>query len=292
MADPVTISSGALRATVAPLGAELVSLTDAAGRELMSDGDPAFWSGRAPVLFPIVGRLNGDRYRIDGTEYALPQHGFARRMDFAVAAQGDDHVRFRLTDTPATHEVYPFAFVLEMDFALEGTALAMTATITNPGAVPLPASFGYHPAFAWPLPYGGTKDEHRIVFAEAEPAPIRAIAPGGTIAAEPVASPVTGRTLTLSDDLFANDALIWDRLESRSLHYGAVDGATLEIDFPDTEWLGLWTKPGASFLCIEPWAGMADPADFDGEFRDKPGVFEIAPGASRVFRMMVRLAEN
>ena len=291
MADPVTISSGALSATVAPLGAELVSLTDAAGRELMSDGDPAFWSGRAPLLFPIVGRLNGDRYRIDGAEYTLPQHGFARRMDFAVTAQSEDHVRFRLTDNPATRAVYPFAFVLEMDFALEAAALTMTATITNPGAVPLPASFGYHPAFAWPLPYGAAKEEHRIVFDQDESAPIRVIAEG-LIAPETVASPVEGRTLALSDALFADDALIWDRLESPSLHYGAVDGATLEIAFPDTEWLGMWTKPGAAFLCIEPWAGMADPQGFDGDFRDKPGVFEIAPGASRVFRMMVRLAEN
>ena len=289
--DPITIASGALRATVAPLGAELVSLTDAAGRELMSDGDPAFWSGRAPLLFPIVGRLNGDRYRIDGAEYTLPQHGFARRMDFAVAAQGEDHVRFRLTDTPATHEVYPFAFVLEMDFALEGAALTMTATITNPGAVPLPASFGYHPAFAWPLPYGAAKAEHRITFEQDEPAPIRAIA-GGLIAAETRATPVEGRTLALSDALFADDALIWDRLESRHLHYGPADGPALEIAFPDTEWLGLWTKPGAAFLCIEPWAGMADPHGFAGDLRDKPGVFEIAPGASRIFRMMVRLAEN
>ena len=291
MADPVTISSGALSATVAPLGAELVSLTDAAGRELMSDGDPAFWSGHAPVLFPIVGRLNGDVYRLDGAGYTLPQHGFARRMDFAVAAQGEDHVRFRLTDSPASHAVYPFAFVLEMDFALEGAALTMTATIANPGTVPLPASFGYHPAFAWPLPYGAAKAEHRITFEQDEPAPIRAIA-GGLIAAETRATPVEGRTLALSDALFADDALIWDRLESRRLHYGPADGPALEIAFPDTEWLGLWTKPGAAFLCIEPWAGMADPHGFAGDLRDKPGVFEIAPGASRIFRMMVRLAEN
>ena len=289
--DPVTITSGTLTATIAPLGAELLHLTDAAGRELMSDGDTAFWSGHAPLLFPIVGRLNRDRYRIDETEYTLPQHGFARRMDFAVAAQGDDHVRFRLTDNPKTHEVYSFAFVLEMDFALEGAALTMTATITNPGAVPLPASFGYHPAFAWPLPYGAAKEAHRIVFDRDEPAPIRAIAEG-LIAAETVGTPVERNTLALSDDLFARDALIWDRLESRSLRYGPANGPALEIAFPDTEWLGLWTKPGAGFLCIEPWAGMADPEGFTGDFRDKPGVFEIAPGASRIFRMMVRLAEN
>ncbi|MBB5684053.1 aldose 1-epimerase family protein [Sphingobium boeckii] len=289
--ESVIITSNGLTAKIARLGAELVSLRDPQHRELMSDGDPAYWTGRAPILFPIVGRLDGDRYTLDGDRYALPQHGFARRTEFAIAEQGESHVRLRLTDSPVTRVAYPFAFVLEMDFLLDGATLTMAATIRNPGLVPLPASFGYHPAFAWPLPYEAARTGHRIVFEADEAADILAITSDGLIDGKRP-SPVEGDTLRLSDDLFAHGALIWNTLDSRSLRYGPPAGPALEMDFPDTEWLGVWTKPGAGFVCIEPWAGMADTLGYHGDFRDRPGVFEIAPGSSRTFRMTVRLAEN
>lgn len=294
MADcgSVTISSGDLTARIAPLGAELVSLTDAAGRELMNSGDPAYWTGRAPLLFPIVGRVRDDRYRIGTASYSLPQHGFARHMDFALLAHEPASAHFRLVDTPESRAAYPFAFQLDMMFALEGNSLAMTATISNPGADTLPASFGYHPAFAWPLPYGADREDHRITFERDEPAPICAITDDALISSEKLPSPVKGRVLGLNDALFERDALVWDTLSSRRLRYGAATGPALEIAFPDTEWLGIWTKPGAPFVCVEPWAGMADPADFTWDFSQKPGIFEIAAASARSFRMTVALVEN
>lgn len=288
MTDRVVIASDRLTAEVAPLGAELQSLRDGEGRELMSDGDPAFWSGRAPLLFPIVGRLNGDTYRVDGRDHAMPKHGFARRSPFELVEQGETRVRFRLTDSAGTRDAYPFAFALDMAFALDGGTLWMTATIANRGDGVMPASFGFHPAFAWPLPYGDARGDHRIVFAEDEPAELCAITPDGLIAPGPRRTPVKGKVLTLADDLFASDALVWRDLRSRSLTYGG-DGAVLRIAFPDTPWLGIWTKPGARFVCVEPWAGMADPEGFAGDFTAKPGVFALAAGDSRAFRMIVTL---
>jgi galactose mutarotase-like enzyme len=150
----IEIAGDGLSATINPFGAELVSLRDAEGRELMTDADPAFWTGHAPILFPIVGRLNGDVLRVDGAEYPMKQHGFARRMAFAVTEHDADRAAFRLTDNPDTHAAYPFPFVLEIGFAIDAATLTMDVRIANPGAAPLPASFGWHPAFAWPLPYG------------------------------------------------------------------------------------------------------------------------------------------
>ncbi|QCI93884.1 aldose 1-epimerase family protein [Novosphingobium sp. EMRT-2] len=286
--DLVTIASGALTVRVHPLGAELWSLRDAQGREFMTDADPAFWSGHAPLLFPIVGALAGDRYRIDGDTFTLPRHGFARRMPFELAARDDDRVTFRLTDSAATCAVYPFAFVLEMAFVVDGATLRMTATVSNPGARPLPFAFGYHPAFAWPLPGGATKAAHRVVFERDEPAALRVLdAASGLVAPEPRATPVKGRELALSPDLFAADALIWDDLASRALSYGADGGSWLDIAFPDTPMLGLWQKPGADYLCIEPWQGHADAVGFAGDFRERPGVVLLPPGEQRHFRMDV-----
>jgi galactose mutarotase-like enzyme len=108
---------------------------------------------------------------------------------------------------------------------------------------------------------------------------------------EPQPTPVEGHTLTPDAALFEADALIWDELASRSLRYGAPGGPSLEIAFPDTPMLGIWQKPGANYLCIEPWQGIADPLGYDGDFRDKPGVISLPPGETRVFRMDVTLAQ-
>ena len=254
----------------------------------MTDADPAFWTGHAPLLFPIVGGLNGGRYRLDDKTYELPRHGFARTSRFDVAEQNEGSIRFRLTDNEATHASYPFAFALDMDFRLDRWTLHMTATVTNLGDEPLPFSFGYHPAFAWPLPGGSAKDAHRLTFAQPEPQPLRQLDAGtGLLLPEPRPTPVVGREIAPDAALFEADALIWDDLASRSLTWGAPGGSHLDIAFPDTPMLGIWQKPGANYLCIEPWQGHADPVGYDGDFRDKPGVVSLAPGESRSFRMDV-----
>lgn len=292
MADPtlIRIASGRLSAAINPFGAELWSLRDADRREYMTDADPAFWTGHAPLLFPIVGALNGGRYRLNGAEYALPKHGFARTSRFDVIDQRDQSATFRLSDSAETRAAWPFPFVLDIDFRTEGDVLRQVATVRNPGASALWFSFGFHPAFAWPLPCGGAKADHRVTFAEDESAPIRRIDPAtGLLLPEPQPTPVRGRELTPSAALFEPDALIWDRLASRSLTWGTADGPRLEIGFPDTPLLGIWQKPGAAYLCIEPWQGIADPVGWQGDFRDKPGVIELAGGAERSFRMDVRI---
>lgn len=283
----ITIGSEALRAAINPLGAELSSLTDAAGRELMTDADPAFWRGRAPILFPIVGRLNDDVLWVGDESYRMEKHGFARRARFDIADVSADQAIFRITDTAETREQYPFPFLLEIGFAVMGATLAMTAKIGNPGDDPLPASFGWHPAFAWPLPFGTPRADHRILFAAAEPGPVRGLNPEGLIA-EDRPSPVAGATLPLSDGLFERDALIWNPVQSRALRYGGESGPQLDIAW-DAPRLGIWTKPGARFVCVEPWHGIADSIGYQGEFSDKPGVFTIPAGEMWRCEMRVTL---
>jgi galactose mutarotase-like enzyme len=290
MTDRITITSGALTAAINPLGAELSSLTDADGRELMTNADPAFWSGRAPLLFPVVGKPASEVIRVDGREYPMKQHGFARRLPFDLVDAGDAHAVFALTDSDETREHYPIAFRLEVAFRLDGASLAIDVAVHNPGDVPLPASFGFHPAFAWPLPYGAAREAHRITFAADEPGRLKAIAADGTIAASEVDSPLQdARVLPLADDLFAHDALVWNPIHSQAVTYGADAGPRLEIAFPDTPMLGIWTKPGARFICVEPWHGIADPEGYVGELKDKPGIFTVAPGDAKRIGMSVTL---
>lgn len=289
MADLVWIESNGLRAGINPLGAELTHLRDTAGRELMTDADPAFWTGRAPLLFPIIGRVVDDRYRLDGVEFAMAKHGLARKSVFEGVETTASSALFRMTANAVSKASYPFAFRLDMAFAIDGATLAMTATVANTGDRMLPFSFGYHPAFAWPLPYGELREDHHIIFEADEPDALKSITPDGLFGDVPRESPLDGRVLHLADDLFVDDALVWDAVRSRRLTYGASNGPRLDIAFPDTPSLGIWTKPGAHYICVEPWAGHADPAGFTGDFRDKPGVMQLQPGTTRQFRMNVTL---
>ena len=289
MTEALSISSGALTARIDPLGAELVSLTDAEGREYMWGGDPRWWTGHAPVLFPIVGALNGGTYRVDGAEYRLDKHGFARRSRF-VCEEHEQYgwARFALEDGAETHAVYPFAFRLELYFEIADDRLQIVSTVTNRGHAPMPFSFGFHPAFAWPLPGDSAKDAHRVMFERAEGAPVRRIDPAsGLLLPAPHPSPVEGAILAPEAAMFEDDALIWDDLASRACRFGTPGGASIDLAFPDTPMLGVWQKPGAPFLCIEPWQGIADPQGFAGDFRDKPGVVELPPGDARSFRLEI-----
>lgn len=290
MTELVPIVSERISVRINPLGAELWSLCDAQGREYMTDADPAFWAGHAPVLFPIVGALQGSCYRIGQRVFRLPQHGFARRSRFGLVEHSADMARFRLLDCERTRAAYPFRFVLGMEFRAEGDCLRMVASVSNPAAEPMWFSFGFHPAFAWPLPGGAAKDVHRVRFAVDEPQPIRRIdPPSGLLSSETRPTPVISGAFTPDAAQFEAGALIWDGLASRSLTFGADGGARLEIGFPDTPMLGIWQKPGAAYLCIEPWQGIADPQGYDGDFRAKPGVIALDPGATRSFRMDVRV---
>ena len=287
MVDLVRIGSDELTAAINPLGAELWSLTDAEGRELMTDADPAYWTGHAPILFPVVGRPYREIIRVDGREYPMMQHGFARQSMFDIVSAEPSRATFRLTDSAETRAHYPFAFALDISFSIHGATLSVEVTVRNTGDVVMPASFGFHPAFAWPLPYGHDKRDHRIVFSDDEPDRLREIAKDGTITAETRASPLDGRTLHLRDDLFAHDALVWNDIRSDHVVYGAGDGPSLKIDFPDTPMLGIWMKPGAHYVCVEPWHGIADPEGFTGDIRDKPGIFEVPVGGEKRIALRV-----
>lgn len=285
----ISISSDLLSASINPRGAELWELKDAEGRDLLWHGDAAFWTGRAPILFPIVGALSGGTYRVGDSTYALPQHGFGRRRRFTPVEASGSHTTLRLIADAETLAVYPFDFALDLGFAISGARLDVTATLTNTGDAPLPASFGYHPAILWPLPYGTARGDHFILFDAAETASVFRPDAQGLLVPGARPSQLNGRALKLDDALFADGALVLTELSGHGLVYGAADGPRLRITYPDTPHLGIWSKPGAPFICIEPWQGHADPSGFMGEIWDKPGIVRLAPGERRAWRMEIEV---
>jgi galactose mutarotase-like enzyme len=284
-----TIGSSALTARIAARGAELVALETAQGQPLLWHGDPAWWSGRAPLLFPIVGRLPGDKTLIDGASHDLPQHGFARGSTFTLVSAADVSCVYELVSNPDTLSRYPRAFSLRVAYAVEDATLSVTATVTNADRKPMPFSFGYHPAFRWPLASGAERSGHCLVFSDDETAPIHR-PDDGLLSAWTEASPVIDRRIELSDALFDKGALIFTRPRSRQVTYQGPDSARLTVAFEGMPHLGIWTKPGAPFVCIEPWQGYAAPAGFAGELATKPGIVILPPGAKADFTMTITVS--
>lgn len=290
MDDTHTIGAGGIAATIKADGAELCSLKAAGGLELLWQAGPA-WPRHAPWLFPIVGRLSNDDLRQRGQSYKLTQHGFARDLRFQWLQRTQQSCTLRLTDSAATRSRYPFSFGLDITFAIDAASLHTTVGIANTGAEVLPASFGAHPAFNWPLLPELPKESYSLIFGAPEPAPIRRLS-GGLMRAEAEPSPVQGTMLPLNDRLFDADAVILDAPASRSLRYAGPSGPSLELAWSGYRELGIWSKPGAPFLCIEPWRGFASPAGFDGAFADKPGLMLIAPGATETLQLRITVGEE
>src|SRR5438132_1699250 len=175
--EQVTLHADGISATIIGQGAELVSLRDANGTELLWQAGPA-WRRHSPVLFPIVGRLKGDQLRHRGQSYPMTQHGFARDKRVDWAQRGPSSCKLVLIDDAETRVHYPFAFRLAITYSLAPRQLGVTFEVINTGDEVLPASVGAHPAFNWPLLPDLPKEAYRLTFANDEPAPIRRLKDG------------------------------------------------------------------------------------------------------------------
>ena len=269
--DRHTLRSGGLEATIKAHGAELCSLKDAQGVELIWQAGAA-WPRHAPLLFPIVGRLVNDEMRHRGKTYRMTQHGFARDSRFAWAERGDNSCTLVLEDSEATRALYPFAFRLAVTYTLDEVGLDVVLKIVNTGEETLPASLGGHPAFNWPLQSGMSKEDYALTFTNEESSPVRRV-DGGLLLAATDPSPVRGAVLPLSESLFTVDAVIFDRINSHAVRYAAGQGAGpwLRMSWSGFRELGIWSKPtGAPFLCIEPWRGYASPSGFEASSTTSP----------------------
>lgn len=289
--DPVTrIESDGIVVTVSDHGAEMQSLMTPDGRELLWHGDPQVWAGRSPILFPIVGRAPDDRVAIDGQGGEMAQHGFARRMTFDRIKAEATRVVHSLTDNMATHDAYPRPFALTVTHAVSGATLAVTAVVANTGRGMMPFCLGFHPAFLWPLP-GAEGQAHRITLDNgAEPALARLT--NGLLDDTRHPSPFTAGELRPDPAMFDADAMIFPEGAGQGLRFDAPDASdapSLRFTFENLPNLALWQKPGAPFLCIEPWHGMAARNGAGPEIAERPGAITLAPGESARFRWSVTI---
>lgn len=274
-----TLENKQLRITVKPSGAELVSLYDLEKNvEYLWQGDPEYWARRAPVLFPIVGKLNSNTCKIDGKEYILPQHGFARNLIFDLVQESENSLSYLLKYNEETLKIYPFKFELYIHYELEGRKLKITYKVINSDAKEVYFSIGGHPAFNVPVFEGESFEDYFIQFPEKETLE-RNLLSGGLLTEKKEKILNEQDQLHLKREYFDKDAIVLLSLKSNSLCLKSRKSEyRLKMDFEGFPYFGIWSPPGnAPFICLEPWDGHADYEGYEGEFKDKEGVLKLAP---------------
>ena len=285
------LTRGGRAARIETLGAELVSYRDQDGLEYIWGGDPAFWAGRNPLLFPVVGNLRDGAVSIGGRAYAMERHGFARRREFTAADRGEDWVRLELTESPDTLAMYPFPFRLTVEQRLTDTGFVTAVTAANTGTAPMPFCLGAHTGFRCPLVAGERFEDYALVFPEKEACPTLLLRDG--LLDRPASAPCLEDTDTFPLDyrwFDRLDTVILEGLRSRSVTLrSGKSGKGVRVSFGDFPMLALWTMPGkrAPYLCIEPWHGCAASWDEGPEFTDKAHCIILAPGQARTLSYRV-----
>jgi galactose mutarotase-like enzyme len=283
------IANPYLTVDVSSLGAEMQALDTSDGRSWLWNGDAAFWGGRSPVLFPIVGKAPDDVLAIDGQTFAMGQHGFARRTEFALASATATACRYELASSPATMAVFPFDFLLAVEHTLVRRSLTVAAEVTNRDRRPMPFGLGFHPAFLWPLPGAAGQDHVITLDNQGEPGLVRL--DSGLISPAKLPSPFKVGRLVLDHAMFEQDALIFPEGAGKGLRYSVEGGPTMHFSFENLPNLALWQKPGAPFICIEPWHGMAAQKDGSKELAKRPYSLTLPPGEIGRFAFTVEILE-
>lgn len=265
------ISNDKVTIQVDSLGAELKSLKSLPdGREYMWQGDPAYWGRTSPVLFPIVGGLKDGRYRVDGREYAMGQHGFARDMEFRLKSQVASEIWFFLESNGETLQKYPYPFLLEIGYEIIERTVVVKWRVCNPAKEPIWFSIGGHPAFLCPIDPGTDQTQYRLIFDEKEKL-VSSCIEGGLLGPKKKTYTLRDGILPVTADLFDNDALVIEGEQAHSVALARPNGKPyLTVTF-DAPLFGIWSPPKkkAPFICIEPWYGRCDSVDFTGEFKER-----------------------
>ena len=279
----ITISNSKISASINSIGAELIRL-EKDNKNYIWTVDETYWNKTSPILFPIVGRLKNDSYSINNTTFELPRHGFARNFDFKIVNQTENSVVFQLESNSETLKNYPFDFQLQLEYLLEDNTLKMNYSVVNKSNETMPFSIGAHPAFAIDNNFSDyslrfNKDDKFISYElenEQFNNSFKEIS-------------AVNNTISLDYSLFEKDALVFKHLNSNELTLLENGKEVLSVQFEGFPYLGIWTKPNAPYLCIEPWCGLADNVNHNGELSIKEGINLLEKEATFKRTMTIRL---
>lgn len=279
----ITISNSTISASIDSLGAEIIRL-EKDNQNYIWTVDETYWNKTSPILFPIVGRLKNDIYSYNSKSYELHRHGFARNFEFKILNQTENSVVFILESNSETLKNYPFEFELHLEYLVEGNDLKMKYTVQNKSQVTMPFSIGAHPAFA----IDGVITDYSLDFNENEEF-ISYELENEQFNNSFKKIPSKNRKINLDYSLFEKDAIVFKNLKSNKITVSKNNQPHLSVEFEGFPYLGIWTKPNAPFLCIEPWCGLADNINHNGNILEKEGINYIVPNENFIRKITINL---
>lgn len=273
------IENATIRVKAKLLGAELVSIFDKRDNtEHLWQGDPKYWAAHAPVLFPIVGRCYNDMLTLNGERYSMEKHGFARRQEFQLINQAENSFTFELTSNEVSKKIYPFDFSFRIIYSLYDNALLTSYVVENRGNVAMPFAIGGHPAFAVPFFEDEVYEDYAVEFPSDSSFTRHHINTDGLFDGRTSNVVSESNKIPLVRQLFAEDALIFKDLISREVSIvSKKHKKKLQMNFDGFPYLGIWAKPGADYVCLEPWIGCADADGFTDDCTNKEKVVVLTP---------------
>jgi len=268
-----TLRNGKLTLTISSLGAEMQSIQDENGIERLWQGDPKFWKGRAPILFPIAGGLREDCYYLDGRRYEMPKHGYVRQIEWQLEKADENSATYLMREKAPG---FPFDYALRVTYRLEDCRVIVTWQVENHDQRTFYFGMGAHEGYATP----GGIENYEILFDEEETFSNHVlhgnlIDPVGQVMAK------NTRRFPLKEEYFAVDALVFTDLKSRGVTLvSRTHDRRVRVDFPEHDVLMFWMKPGAEYICIEPWLNAPDTLDSDMQIERKKGCIRLEQGQS------------
>lgn len=277
MKNTFTISSPQLTVNISDLGAELTSVLDAQTQyEFIWQANPAIWARQAPVLFPIVGKLNNNNVLINKQTYSMNQHGFARDFRFEPIEIYSNLLKFMLESNDTTKEYFPYDFKFFICYELIANTLTITYTTLNSGSQKIFFSVGAHPGFNLPE---HNLENYQILF-EKEENLERFLLSNGLLSGSTEKFGSNPSCIKLSKELFEKDAIVLKSFQSNWIKLVQTNGKfAINMQCEGFPFMGIWTKNNCEeFICLEPWQGIADTVGFDGEIAQKEGIIGLDAG--------------
>lgn len=273
----LTLENDYLNVNINLLGAELTSLVDKRdGVEHMWSGDAKFWSRIAPILFPCVGESRDGKIEVDGKTYPMGRHGFVRNQKFSVVTTEAEKVVLELVENEETLKSYPFKFRFRVSYTLLENKLEQHFEVLNTGNEILGFQVGGHPAFRVPFNPEERYEDYHIRFDQPLKVDRHLLNDKGLYNGETRNVLNNEDSIVLSYDLFKEDALVFRNIQSKQVCIERKNGGKrLQVDFEGFPHLGIWSVPGADYVCIEPWVGCADMYNQPTDFFAKDSLIEL-----------------
>lgn len=275
-----TLSNKYLSVEFSSLGGEITSIKDTNGKEYLWQGDPAFWSGRAPILFPNVGRLTDGKYTLDGNTYEMKNHGFWRNFNIDVYETSDDSITFLLKANDETKKIYPRDFTAKLTYLLKDSTISINFNVVNTDSKPMYFAYGGHPGFFLPIEDNLKFEDYQLVFSQPCKPTHMGVSSSGFVDGNDVAFPLKDNiSLDMHHSLFDNDSIALKNVAPQVTLKSAKGGASITVDYPDMEYLVIWHPPltEAPFLCIEPWTSLPARKNLIEKFEDKEDLVTLEP---------------